>query len=88
MMLLLMTAYRHLKNLISSLFFQYAVSESKGLLVISLFVHQNSDNVTSFVEFPIFRTFLTNQSILVYAFENIIQHALDSETANCVQFVL
>ena len=29
-------------------------------------------------------TFLTNQDVLVYTFENITQDALDSETANCL----
>ena len=61
---------------------QLAVSESKASWVISLFVPQNENNVMSLVKFPLFMTFLTNQDVLVYTFENITQDALDSETAN------
>ena len=39
---------------------QLAVSESKASWVISLFVPQNENNVTSLVKFPLFMTFLTN----------------------------
>ena len=59
-----------------------AVSESKESWVISLFVPQNENNATSLVKVPLFMTFLTNQDVVVYTFENITQDALDSETAN------
>ena len=61
-----------------------AVSESKASWVISLFVPQNENYATSLVKFPLFMTFLTNQDVVVYTFENITQDALYSETANCV----
>ena len=61
---------------------QLAVSESKGLWVISLFVPQNENNVTTLVECPLFWTFSTNHDVSVYIFANITQNALDSETAN------
>ena len=61
---------------------QLAVSESKESWVISFFVPQNENNVTSLVKFPLFMTFLTNYDVLVYNFENITQDALDSETTN------
>ena len=46
----------------------------------------NENNVTSLVKFPLFVTFLTNQDVLVYTFENITQDALDYETANYLKF--
>ena len=53
----------------------------KEILVISLFVHQNENYVTSLAQFPLFRTFSNNNNVLVYAFENITENTFDSETA-------
>ena len=63
---------------------QLAVLKSKASWVISLFVPQNENKVTSLVKFPLFMTFLTNQDVLVYTFENITEDALYSEMSNCV----
>ena len=63
---------------------QLAFLESKESWVISLFVPQNENKVTSLVEFPLFMTFLTNHDVLLYTCENITQDALLSETANCL----
>ena len=45
----------------------------------NLIVRTPKKNVTSLVEFQLFRMFLTNHKVLVYAFENLTQNALDYE---------
>ena len=61
---------------------ELAFSETRGQWVILLFVHQNENNVTSLVEFQLFRKFLTNHNILMYGFESNTQNAFDFKTAN------
>lgn len=51
---------------------QYAASDSVGLWVISLFKHQNENNVAPFVGYPI-------NTFWCYTFENFTQNAIDSE---------
>lgn len=68
---------------LTAVYTEFTVLETKGLWVIYLFVHQNENNVTSLVEFHLFGTLLAKHSVLVYAFENINQNALDCKTANC-----
>lgn len=46
------------------------------------FVPQNENNVPALVKFSLFRTCLTIQHVLVYAFKIIDHHALDFEIAN------
>lgn len=61
-------------------FHQFAVSKYKGLWAISFFEPQNENDVTSLIDFPLFRTLLTNHNLLIYALENITHNSLDSET--------
>ena len=56
--------------------FQFNVSKSTELLVISLFVPQNENNVTSLVEFSLFAGILPNHIL-----KNIAKNVLDSK--NC-----
>ena len=49
---------------------------------------RNENNIRLLVEYPWFRIGLTNHNFLLYAFENITQDTLDSETANFECYVL
>lgn len=54
---------------IKSSLYQFTISESNAFCVISKFVPQKENNITSMVEFQLFGMLLANHIVFVYAIE-------------------